>query len=252
MEDNWILAEEEGAVSVGWDRVPERFAEETAYYDKPCTVRICLDEEACVRESIRVDWETDTDGDGAIERGQANPWEANRWRYEEETGTYVKEYTADEDGVYCFFVSFRDLDGEARRYGGTPFVVDQTAPQISAERAGAGTDILVEVQDLCLDQEQTRLYGKKKGGGSVWEELDVTWFQTGDRAVAQVRLDGEETEEIWLKAADLAGNRSEYRLASGAVSAKREQAGGMFFAALIVLACMFLLTVFTGARKIFL
>ncbi len=252
--------ENNNPIAMYYDREPERIWDGTEYYNGPCTVRVCLDGEmggGFNRDGMEVAWETDTRAENAIERKEANPWAANWWTYHKETGMYENDYLADQDGTYRCTLTYTDPEGHVFRREGTPFVVDQTAPHISAEsiktESGNVHTILVEVEEYSFSREHTHIYGKRyEDGAGEWQEIEVSWFLVGEKALAQVTMDQNEMEELWVKAEDWAGNQAEYRQEVGAEPMGQEDASGTFFAALAVLACFFFLTVFTGVRKIFL
>lgn len=259
-KENRNKTENNNPIMICFDREPERIRNGTEYYDGPCIVHVCLDGEnggGFNKDGIEVVWETDTQSENAIERKEANRWEANWWTYQKETGMYVKDYLADQDGTYRCVLTYTDQGGHMVRQEETPFVVDQTAPKISAEtiktESGNAHTILVEVEEYSFSREQTHIYGKKNvNGDETWQEMDTSWFLIGEKALTQVKIDRKEMDEFWVKAEDLAGNQAEYhQKVEAEPSGQREDASGMFFAALTVLACFFLLTLFTGVRKIF-
>lgn len=252
-------ADTKHAVAFRYDREPEQVWEGTAYYDGPCTVHICVEEEGFCRDEITVDWEAEAEAGNAIERGEANPWTANWWKFQEETGVYEKEYTADRDGRYHCRVGYREENGEIMNYEDMPFVVDQTKPEISVESMGKGDalseDLLIEVKEENFSEEQTFLFGRRDAGDEEgWREIEASWVRIGESALTQVRVNREEVEELRVVTEDLAGNQAECHMEMGSDgrAACGSKSPETLYAALAVLVCFFLLTVFTGVRKIFL
>ncbi len=202
-------------LTVVFEREPETVQGTTSYFAKPCGIQVRFSQEAFNRYGADIRWETNSLEDNSIERGKANGWQRRKWDYDREEGDYIKNYTADQDGMYCLSVSYTDGEGQVFHYEGAPFVVDQTEPKISiqcrervssqdGEMAWNEKVFLVEIGDLSFCEEKTSVYLRRNEG--QWEPQPSVWVQAGDGAFTEAVCTGEESWEILVEAEDFAGN----------------------------------------------
>ncbi len=200
-----------------------------------------------------------TDEENAIEREMANQWKTNWWDLQEERNGYEKKYEADADGRYDCKIFYTDLDGSYFFYEIPDFVVDQTKPSVSVEKIGRENtgeeEYLLEIEECNFSSEKTNVYETKNvGEKKEWKKVNTSWYRIGDKVLTQIKLDDQCVDELIIQSEDLAGNQTEYRKElriEGEKTGKEENVDS-FWAAMIVLAGFFFLTVYTGLRKIFL
>ena len=249
--------EQENEIVVWLDREPQQTQDGVEYYNAPCMVHIRVQDEKFNRDGILVTWDTKTEVENAIEKQMANQWKENWWICEEETGAYEKEYLADQDGRYYCSVEYTNGKGQVFLKKGPHFVVDQTKPNMSVEKIGRENgeeqEFLLEVEECNFSQDRTSVSVKERTNGrEEWKTMDPSWVRVGDSALSQIHATGENVEGIFIQSEDLSGNKGEYYYSVPEMKMDGEGEVGLFFSSMVVLFCFFLLTVFTGVRKIFL
>ena len=246
----------ENGIRVCFDRESDCIWNGVEYYNTPCITRICVNEKVLNRDQVQAIWNNETINENSIDRQMANQWKENWWIYDNKTGTYEKEYHADQDGKYHCSVEYTNGNGETISLKSFSFVVDQTKPEILVEKIGREegkeSEFLLEVKDGNFSRAKTRVYIREWiNGKETWNPVEVFWVQVGDTALSQLQLSWENLLGFIIQSEDLAGNKAEYYKEIKNMKKNETDTLEYLSVSMITLLFFFLLTVFTGLRKIF-